>query len=241
LKTEVAIQSFPTRYLIGALLISAVIWDLMGCEYNQVRLDTPTRDSLKGQREIMVAHDPTFRLWAFDNPRCQYVRGRRFVPPSCRDSREPATYRSAPGEIKVEDPILKIQRRVVSLLQTNLGLQKLRINPDPINAVTFSGINTDLTLLLKNDTLTLTNKNRGNPTNPDNVMYSIAYEATGQLILRKDFKILWQDRCSIDTLDAGIPRMSFGDLKADNWALLDEVLTTIANRCAEQMLGSFFR
>lgn len=224
------------RFLVAQLIGISIAW-LSGCEYNQVRLEPATRELLKQQEKISVGYDSKFRFWAFDNPRCQYVMGGKYVPPSCRDKSEPVTYRNATDELKVDDPILKVRDHVIGLLETHLGLQNLRIRPPAINSGQL--YDADLVLVVKNDSLTFMNGNLGNPSYPDGVRYSISYEAYGQLTRKADFKVLWQDRCSIYSPDVGIPKMSYGDLKANDWALLQEVMSRIADRCAEQMLASF--
>ncbi len=225
------------RFVVAQLIGISIAW-LSGCEYNQVRLEPATRELLKQQEKISVGYDSKFRFWAFDNPRCLYESGGKWSPPRCKGKREPITYRNATrNELKFDDPILKVRNHVIGFLETHLGLQNLRIRPPAINAGQL--YDADLVLVVKNDSLTLINGNLGNPSSPDSVRYSIGYEAIGQLTRKADFKVLWQDRCSIYSPDIGIPKRSYGDLRANDWALLQEVMSRIADRCAEQMLPSF--
>lgn len=235
---------FSGRSFAGALLLGIFVASLSGCyalfspidlrdeKYfdpfitnNQVRLDSATRELLKKQEKISVGHNSKFRVWVFDNPYC------------CRNTQDAVAYTEAIDALNGDDPILKVRDHVISLLETDLSRENLRIRPPAINA---AGLyDADFVLILKNDSLTLTNGNLRDASDPDGVIYAISYEARGQLTRKTDFKILWQDRCSLYAPDIGIPKASFGNLKANNWALLHEMIESIADRCAKQMLASF--
>lgn len=156
-----------TKCFFIALLVGILLSSLSGCEYNQVRLDSTTRDLLKNQEKVSVGFVSDFRFWEFDNPRCQVIVHKLSVA-TCRDRRsDPHSYKTVPDDFKINDPNLEVRDHVIWLLQTNLVLQNLRSHPMALNASVL--YDTNFVLVVKNDSLTFTNGSLGSPSDPEGV------------------------------------------------------------------------
>ena len=197
---------------------------IAACAGQQARLSPENRDSLSSESQIYAVHHKSLTGFTYEST--GYVLAGVFFTPLV------AIAQAGEGvglvnELKLEDPVLRVEDRLVKTLQERFKVSNVSVAANPPKNDQVASIVQAYPTGVVLDVRTM-------KWGVDNAR--AIYKARARLIRSSSSTIVWQATCKF-TADKDKPAPKMDDLKANSGILLKAKILDAADGCADQLVN----
>ncbi len=220
----------PYRWLACALLVVAIV---SGCAPAPVRLDSAEMARLKDEREIRaVRYEPASLSYRSRLAGAQ-LPGILALGSLGADIADSARGPQLMKQYELTDPAGAVQKRLLAALAGELGLQNLKLVPDPLTSDELDALRTAPGTGPVLDVKTLTWSLQYDPNSFSG--YLLYYAARARLVRLDPPRVVWQSVCDLP----GNPSVPVDQFTANNGALLKATIAERVAQCVQILRDEF--